>query len=213
MKHIGSIEKAEEKQRIIEARAESNDNVVLLYWLINEANGTIVDAKFQAFGPTELLEAAEKVCAGALNKNYDQATQIKIDNDLILNAIKTAALQCQDITLDKTYVGNFLSRPSKDQEESVLPDWSALSFSQKMGFIEEVLDKEVRPFIKMDGGDIEVVNLVEDKKLVIAYQGACAHCFSAMGSTLSYIQQIVSSKINPDLIVEPEMTDFFTKLD
>ena len=66
----------------------------------------------------------------------------------------------------------------------------------------------------MDGGNVEVVNLIDDeKKLIIAYQGACANCFSALGSTLSYIQQIISTKVHPDIVVEPELTDYFSGME
>ena len=215
MKHIGFFEKAEEGFRLVEATAgdiEDNSNVIL-YWLVSEKNGEIKDAKFQAFGEAELLESAEKACTSVIGKNYDQATRINSDNENVTNAIKVAAVQCRDIPLDETYVGNFLSKfPSKDHEYN--HDWESLKFPQKMAVIEEVLDREIRPFVQMDGGNVEVVNLIDnEKKLVIAYRGACANCFSALGSTLSYIQQIISTKVHPEIIVEPELTDYFSGME
>ncbi len=44
-----------------------------LYWLVDEADGIIADAKFQVFGPPLLIAVGEIASELVLRKNYDQA--------------------------------------------------------------------------------------------------------------------------------------------
>ncbi len=76
---------------------------------------------------------------------------------------------------------------------------------QKLAVIEKVLDEDVRPYIELDEGGIEVQALIHDKELIIGYTGNCTSCYSSIGSTLSTIQQIVQSKVHPDLKVVPNL--------
>ena len=43
----------------------------------------------------------------------------------------------------------------------------------------EFIDKEIRPLIQGDGGDIEVVSLTDDGVLFVRLQGACVNCASS----------------------------------
>ncbi len=50
----------------------------------------------------------------------------------------------------------------------------------------DTIDKEIRPSLQADGGDIEVVD-VEDGIVKVRLKGACAHCPS---STLTLYQGV-----------------------
>lgn len=45
--------------------------------------------------------------------------------------------------------------------------------------IESVLDEQVRPGLKADGGDVEVVGIDDDRIVQIRMKGACQGCPSA----------------------------------
>ncbi len=51
-------------------------NVITLYWLVDQTDGVIIDARFQAFGDSVLLGLAETTCELVIGKNYDQARRI-----------------------------------------------------------------------------------------------------------------------------------------
>src|SRR5665647_2377855 len=51
-------------------------NALRIYWLVDKDDGIIVDAKFQAFGQSALMGAAEIACELMIGKNYDQARRI-----------------------------------------------------------------------------------------------------------------------------------------
>ncbi len=89
--------------------------------------------------------------------------------------------------------------------EGGYPGWEELPLKKKIAVIEEVLNQDVRPYIALDAGGVEVLNLLNDKEVVIAYQGACTSCYSSVGTTLSYIQQVLRNKVHPSLSVTPNV--------
>jgi len=66
--------------------------------------------------------------------------------------------------------------------------------------INEILDERIRPYLAADGGWLEVVGL-EEKKLTIKYQGACGSCPSSLSGTLTAIEGMLQTEIDPDLEV------------
>ncbi len=196
-----------------------------LYWLVDESDGVIVDAKFQVFGPAALIAASDAICELLVSKNYDQARRIEadlIDKQLrdkpdkpafleetlvhlnhVLEAVDDAIEKCVDIPLSTDYVSPV---PTQVEGEGY-PGWLLLSYEKKLAVIEKVLDEEIRPYIELDEGGIRVLKLVDDKELLISYEGSCTTCFSAVGATLATIGQIIQAKVHPDLVVVPNMDD------
>jgi Fe-S cluster biogenesis protein NfuA len=64
--------------------------------------------------------------------------------------------------------------------------------------IDAILDREVRPALQADGGDLEVLEL-DGNILTVRFQGACGGCPSAMAGTLQAIESILRSEFNPYL--------------
>lgn len=83
-------------------------------------------------------------------------------------------------------------------------EWNAMTKVQKIEKIEAWLHQSVRGMLQGDGGDVEILDLTEDNRLKIRYQGACAGCGSAMGGTLFYIEDELKNNVYYNLIVEPE---------
>lgn len=217
------------EMRLVEGREGQikDGNCVCLYWLVDKDDGIIVDAKFQVFGQSALIGAAEAACDLLVGKNYDQAKRLTaelIDKqvrdrsevpafpketyphlNLILCAIENGSEQCADLPLPTTYVAPPVPKDIGEVLEGGYPGWKELSLKQKIALIEEVLDRDIRPYIALDAGGIVVLNLIHDTELVIAYQGSCTSCYSSIGTTLSYIQQVVRAKIHPDIVVVPEI--------
>jgi len=202
-------------------------NFIAFYWLVDPTDGIIVDAKFQIFAEALFIALAEIGTEIVIGKNYDQANHIGaelIDKqlrdqkeipafgqehfshlNLVIDAIGAAAEQCAGIALAESYTTPM--NPIVDAETSVYPGWESLVKKEKLKVIEEVLDEQIRPYIELDEGGVEVLDLVNDKELLIAYQGACTTCYSAVGTTLSSIQQILQSNIHPTLTVIPNMDE------
>lgn len=67
--------------------------------------------------------------------------------------------------------------------------------------INTLLDEQIRPSLKNDGGDILVVGL-EGNQLKVHYQGACGSCPTALSGTLAGIESLVRT-IEPDIELVP----------
>lgn len=205
-------------------------NAVILYWLVDKDDGIIVDAKFQVYGQSVLIGAAEAACELLIGKNYDQARRVSADLidkqvrdrsetpafpketyphlNLILGAIDQASDQCTDIPFADTYVSTPMPTDMGEVLPGGYPGWSELSLKKKLAVIEQVLDQDIRPYIALDAGGVNVLNLLNDKELVIAYEGSCTSCYSSIGTTLSYIQQVIRAKVHPDITVVPDINTF-----
>jgi len=70
---------------------------------------------------------------------------------------------------------------------------------QRLNTISALLDDEIRPYLKSDGGDLHVVGLVGNQ-LSVHYQGACGTCPSSISGTLRGIENLLRS-IEPDIEV------------
>ncbi len=75
-------EEAKEKMMRLAVGKEgemSKGRALHLYLLVDENDGVIADARFQVFGPPELLAAAESGCELLLRKNTEQARRLTAD--------------------------------------------------------------------------------------------------------------------------------------
>src|SRR5579883_135695 len=52
---------------------------VRLFWLVDESDGIIADARFEAFGPPALIAAADLACEVVIRKNYEQARRVSAE--------------------------------------------------------------------------------------------------------------------------------------
>lgn len=66
--------------------------------------------------------------------------------------------------------------------------------------INQVLDEKIRPGLAGDGGGLEILGL-NDKKLLIRYQGACGSCPSSIGGTLTAIEYMLKEDVDPEIEV------------
>ena len=78
-----------------------------------------------------------------------------------------------------------------------------LTIVQKIKLIEETLDREVRPALQQDGGDIELVD-VAGNRVMVAFRGTCAKCPSSDVTLAGYVEKKLRDLVDPDLVVEEE---------
>lgn len=71
---------------------------------------------------------------------------------------------------------------------------------QKIAKIQEVMEKEIRPMLQQDGGDVELIDL-DGNRVVVALRGLCTSCPSS-ALTKSGIQDKLKELVHPDLYVE-----------
>ena len=72
---------------------------------------------------------------------------------------------------------------------------------QKIKMIEETLEREIRPALRQDGGDIELIDVVGNKVLV-ATRGACASCVAVHLTLKDFVEAKLRELVWPELLVE-----------
>lgn len=72
---------------------------------------------------------------------------------------------------------------------------------QRIRLIEETLEREIRPALRKDGGDIELVDVV-DNRVIVALRGMCANCQVAAFTLKDVVENKLREFVTPDLTVE-----------
>jgi NifU-like protein len=67
--------------------------------------------------------------------------------------------------------------------------------------IEETLSREIKPALKADGGDIELVD-VDGSRVLVKLFGACASCSKSQLTLKNYVETKLRELVSSDLIVE-----------
>ena len=72
---------------------------------------------------------------------------------------------------------------------------------EKIARIQQTVENEIRPSLKRDGGDIELVDVL-DERVLVRMKGSCSEC-SASGVTLKgFVEKKLHEFVSPDLKVE-----------
>lgn len=225
LRFVGSFsskEALDEGMRLVVAKGEN----VRLFWLVDESDGVIADVRFQAYGPIAFLGMIEVASELILRKNYVQVSRIHADLldqalrdkkgaaafpkecdaffNIVLSAIEDGVQQCLDIPVEEEYTATPIDLDLEGNEGGI-EGWENFSHLQKKQIIEEVIEKEIRPYIELDSGGVRLIELKGHHEVVIAYEGACTSCYAATGSTLSAIQKILRARVHPSLSITPDI--------
>ena len=71
---------------------------------------------------------------------------------------------------------------------------------RKMQLIQDVLEKEIRPQLWADGGDLELIDIDGDR-VQVAFRKACAGCASS-GYTAKFVEQKLRELVSDEITVE-----------
>ncbi|HSL40201.1 MAG TPA: Fe-S cluster assembly protein NifU [Desulforhopalus sp.] len=74
---------------------------------------------------------------------------------------------------------------------------------QKIKKIEAALDKEIRPGLRKDGGDIELID-VDGDFVTVSLRGACTSCSKSQTTIKEYVEKKLRELVLDTLIVEEE---------
>ena len=89
---------------------------------------------------------------------------------------------------------------------------SELSFDdytmvQKLKAVEAAIDKDIRPMLIMDGGNLEILDIKDtddgNTDIYIRYLGACSGCASSSTGTLFAIESVLREECSPKIRVLP----------
>jgi len=72
---------------------------------------------------------------------------------------------------------------------------------QKIRLIEETLEREIKPSLKQDGGNIELVD-VDGNTVFVKLLGTCATCSVSQITLKDYVEKKLRELVTPELVVE-----------
>jgi NifU-like protein len=81
-----------------------------------------------------------------------------------------------------------------------------MTLVQQIKAVDAVIDENVRQFLVMDGGDMEVIDIKkadENIDIYIRYLGACNGCASSATGTLYAIESTLKEKLSKSIRVLP----------
>ncbi|VAX21719.1 hypothetical protein MNBD_NITROSPINAE02-810 [hydrothermal vent metagenome] len=201
-----------------------------LFLLVHPKETKIYDARFFTYGGTESTAIGEAVASLLVEKKIEEISAITPDmveralrGDPEVPSVPDGRADSFEIVTDlmeaitKEYVDAHAvalaasvlkekgepSPVSYDSFTSQKKKWLALGKDEQLKKIENVLELEVRQFLNQDGGDVEVVDLVDGVNVMVEYQGACGSCAASTGSTLFSIESSLRSNLYDGLRVIP----------
>lgn len=105
--------------------------------------------------------------------------------------------QCHDAIQE--IIDDVTGEPGKKKKSA-----STLTNLQKIKKIEEALENEIKPALKKDGGNIELVD-VDGNRVVVRLQGACATCAKSKDTLKNHVEAKLRSSVAYDLVVEESL--------
>jgi len=83
---------------------------------------------------------------------------------------------------------------------AVKPKPKRLTNIQKIKLVEETLEREIRPALRQDGGDIELVD-VDGNTVMVKLRGTCSTCSASQVTLKNYVEAKMRELVTPDLVV------------
>ncbi|MFW6163604.1 MAG: Fe-S cluster assembly protein NifU [Planctomycetota bacterium] len=74
---------------------------------------------------------------------------------------------------------------------------------RKIQLVQETIDREIRPMLQQDGGDIELID-VEGNTVIVSLRGECAACRAAEFTLEGFVGEKLREFVTPELTVVQE---------
>jgi len=74
---------------------------------------------------------------------------------------------------------------------------------QKIQLIQQTINEQIRPALRADGGNIELIDVVGDK-VIVAFRGMCAQCHLAEFTIKDVVEARLREFVSPELYVEED---------
>jgi NifU-like protein len=105
---------------------------------------------------------------------------------------------------DKSPVAEIVSSQAVSRKTQRKP-WKDLDREERMKWIEEVLEYDLRPAIRTDGGDIKLLDL-KDNRVLVSLHGHCQNCHSALSTLKMGVEKRLQEAVWPELEIEEVYT-------
>ncbi len=191
---------------------------VMAYDVIKKAAGLYLGVDAAHFEDEIIVCECARVSLGTLQevirlndlKTVDQITDYTKAGGFCKSCIKPGGHEAREY-----YLVDILKdvRAKMDQEKmaaaadaGIHGDFESMTMVQKIKAIDAVIDENLRQFLIMDGGNMEVIDVKDGEEYIdiyIRYLGACNGCASSTTGTLFAIENTLKEKLSQKIRVLP----------
>lgn len=230
-KHRGAFyqEDATEKgMALVEAKFKD----MKLYWLVDTQEDRVYSAKFFAYGGKVSVGVCEQLCSMVKGLTMDEACSLlgaDVERALrddpeepavpeskktafgnvpeLLKIIKEKYTESKAVAQAASSIKESGGGKPASARELTMQEqaWLDMPEEDQIKQIELILDEKIRPALMADGGNIQVMEVIDGERVLVQYQGACGSCGSSLGATLSFIERTLRQSLYGDLQVVPNM--------
>lgn len=156
---------------------------------------------YVALDEIQAAETKEKVICTCFN----------VTENVILDAIKQNNLKTVEEVTNYTKAGGACGK-CKDKIQDILDTYynrktvkltqkpNSLSPVQKILKINNVIENQISPELRKDGGDIELVD-IDGNKVLVKLQGKCSGCKNSTLTIKSFVESTLREAISPEIEV------------
>jgi NifU-like protein len=137
-------------------------------------------------------------CFGATDKEIERITreQKLTSAEEVTNACKAGGGCGQCIPEIEEIINRIVS-----EEKTMVSEKPKLTQLQKIKLIEETIDRQVRPILRRDGGDLELHDIDGDR-VFVKFVGACVSCPVSAVTLKDVVENQLREAVSEELVVE-----------
>ncbi len=158
-------------------------------------------------GKSEKKILAGKVVCTCFGVTEEEIERVARDNRLTtveqVTHYTKAGGGCGQCQPDIEEILEKLARERAAERSRPAEETKPLTNIRKIQLIQETLDREIRPLLKKDGGDLELIDVIGDR-VVIAFRGMCAQCQVAEFTMKDVVEAKLREFVSETLVVEEE---------
>jgi len=190
---------------------------VMAYDVIKKAASQYMNVDMESFEEEVIVCECARVTLDTLKEvirlndltTVEQITDYTKAGAFCKSCIRPGGHEAKDIYLVdllEEYEREKMAKTAEDMKSGGPVNFADMTIVQKLKVVEQIIDKNIRQMLIMDGGDMEVLDIKENGEhfdIYIRYLGACNGCASADTGTLFAIENILKEKCDENIRVLP----------
>ncbi|MDD3275517.1 MAG: Fe-S cluster assembly protein NifU [Kiritimatiellales bacterium] len=98
-------------------------------------------------------------------------------------------------------IEKIMLRVHSEMDAPAVPEKAPMTTLQKIHLIEDVIDREIRPALRQDGGDLELIDVNGDI-VKVRFRGACSGCIISEITLKDVVEARLKENVSEDIHVE-----------